>query len=322
VSIVVRTAGAPRGCARRIAGVSGTPKIAMVIVATLAAGLTLGLILAARPATAASPCGAPVPGQARVVVVIDDGEGGADHAVATCVVVPKGTTGSQLLARRAALVGAAAPTHAGSGLLCTIDSFPVSQCAETASGSYWANYAGVDGSWNYSSYNPFIRRVCDGDVEGWRYVVGGSGAAGDAQPRLDPATVRPVDAWGCSEPPLDPGAGGAQSASDPTTDGIAGSGAEGTDSASADTGPTNTGRSALADPNSSPEVASSGAADDTATGRSGSAAGAAVTAADVAGSATAAPSSAGTTSSWGAGFAVSLIVVLGAAALLRSRRRA
>ena len=254
-------------------------------------------------------------GQARVVVVVDDGEGGADHAVATCVVVPRGTTGAQLLARRAALVGAAVPGHAGSGLLCTIDSFPASQCAETGSGSYWANFSGTGGGWNYSSYNPFIRRVCDGDVEGWRYVVHGSGAAGDSQPRLDPASVRPTDAWGCSEPASNAAVGGVEPATDPGA--VSGAG-------STSSPPISPSTDVAADPAADPSLPADGSADGVAgTGRSTTrAAGAAVSGADTAESSASAAQDAGTTSLWGAVLAVVVIVGLGAAAALRSRRRA
>lgn len=160
--------------------------------------MILGSVLSASPASAATvgPCGAPVDGSVRVVVVVDDGVRGVS---VDCVVVARGTTGSQLLRQRAAQLGTAVPGHAGSGLLCTIDSFPDSGCAETSSGSYWANFSGQGGGWEYSNYNPFIRRVCDGDVEGWRYVLRGTGAAGDASPRVSPDAVRPVDARGCQD---------------------------------------------------------------------------------------------------------------------------
>ena len=153
-------------------------------------------LLGTTEASAASSCGGPVAGSARVVVVVDDGLG---QVSVECLLVSQGTTGSQLLRQRAAKLGTAVPGHAGSGLLCTIDSFPASGCAETAGGSYWANFSATGGSWDYSSYNPFIRRVCDGDVEGWRYVVRGSGAAGDAAPRIASDALRPEGARGCGD---------------------------------------------------------------------------------------------------------------------------
>lgn len=153
-------------------------------------------LLGTTEASAATSCGGPVAGSARVVVVVDDGLG---QVSVECLLVSQGTTGSQLLRQRAAKLGTAVPGHAGSGLLCTIDSFPASGCAETSGGSYWANFSASGGSWDYSNYNPFIRRVCDGDVEGWRYVVRGSGAAGDAAPRIAPDALRPEGARGCGD---------------------------------------------------------------------------------------------------------------------------
>ncbi len=288
--------------------------VPIVLAVFVVATSVLGLAVAQAPAASAASdlCGPPVIGQSRVVVVVDNGEGGADRAAATCVMVPQGAKGSQVLAARAAQLGTAAPSHAGSGLLCTIDSFPASQCAETGSGSYWANFSGTGGSWNYSNYNPFIRRVCDGDVEGWRYVVSGRGAAGDAQPRLDAAAVRPSDAWGCTEPTPSPAAGGG--AGDPgNTTGAAAS-------ATADHVTTAAGSAEPAADSAATDAGGTGftaGITSRATGIAGTA-GAAVTV-PAAGSAT---NSAGTTSWWGAGVAVMVIVVLGAAALLRSRRRA
>jgi len=170
--------------------------VASVSVLTFGA-LSVGALSVGALSASTSGCGAPSRGMARVIVIVDDG---IHDASITCVVVPRGTNGSRLLIARADQLGAAVPTHAGSGLLCTIDSFPSSGCAETAGGSYWANFSGTGGDWIYSEYNPFLRRVCDGDVEGWRYVVHGSGAAGDATPRVVAGSLTLSDAWGCDEP--------------------------------------------------------------------------------------------------------------------------
>ncbi|CAB4323546.1 MAG: hypothetical protein F2520_06370 [Actinobacteria bacterium] len=284
--------------------------LAMFVVVTSA----LGLAVAAAPAASAASdlCGPPVIGQARVVVVVDNGEGGAERALATCVMVPQGAKGAQVLAARAARLGTAAPSHAGSGLLCTIDSFPASQCAETGSGSYWANYSGTGGSWNYSSYNPFIRRVCDGDVEGWRYVVRGSGAAGDAQPRLDAAAVRPSDAWGCTEPTPSPAGSGAAGEPGSTTGAAV--------AVTADPVATVEGSAEHAADPAATEAAGAGSAPAGTTRSAGDAR--IATSADAAPATGGATNSAGTTSWLGAGLAIVVIVTLGAAALLRSRRRA
>jgi len=314
---------APRARTRALAASVAAAVAAAVtsVATTLAMAVVLvsagvGVMVATAPVASASPgsCGAPVPGQARVVVVVDDGEGGADHAAATCVLVPRGAKGAQVLAARAAQLGTAAPSHAGSGLLCTIDSFPASQCADTGSGSYWANFSGTDGSWDYSNYNPFIRRVCDGDVEGWRYVVRGSGAAGDAQPRLDASAVRPSDAWGCTEPSSAPAVNGG--AGDPGTPAARGAAATAADSPAAD-GP-------ASEPTVDPVATDSDSGSNSAaigTARAGTS-DATVLAAGAATNARAATNAAGASSWWGAGLAVVVIVALGAVAVFRSRRRA
>jgi hypothetical protein len=158
----------------------------------LGAVLTAGLIglgsVGGLPSAFADSCGDPVPsGSVRVVMVVDAGEASAG-ASSMCLVVPSGTTGSQLLARRAAELGMASPRYAGSGLLCAIDGFPATGCGDRTSGgfAYWAYFSGTSGAWNYGSYNPFIRRMADGDIEGWRYVSG-TGGAQDPPPRIAPS---------------------------------------------------------------------------------------------------------------------------------------
>lgn len=158
----------------------------------LGAVFTAGLIglgsVGGLPSAFADSCGGPVPsGSVRVVMVVDAGETSAG-ASSVCLVVPSGTTGSQLLARRAAELGMASPRYAGSGLLCSIDAFPATGCGDRTSGgfAYWAYFSGTSGAWNYGSYNPFIRRMADGDIEGWRYVSG-TGGAQDPPPRIAPS---------------------------------------------------------------------------------------------------------------------------------------
>lgn len=135
----------------------------------------------------ASSCAETMPaGQIRVVVVVDTGDGGGPSAA--CLVVPAGTTGSQALARRAAELGAESPRYAGSGLLCAIDGRPAPPaCGDRNAGGfeYWAYFNGSSGGWVYGTYNPFIRRLSDGDIEGWRYVQG-AGNGSDPPPRLAP----------------------------------------------------------------------------------------------------------------------------------------
>lgn len=138
----------------------------------------------APAAAAAVGCDGPVTvGNARVTVVVDPGEIGAPSSM--CLVVPAGTTGSQVLARRAVELGLAPPRYAGSGLLCALDAHPASGCGDRNGTGfrYWAYFNGTSGSWVYGSYNPFIRRVSDGDVEGWRFVDG-AGNGTDPPPRM------------------------------------------------------------------------------------------------------------------------------------------
>lgn len=168
---------------------------------------------AADAAGCSSPRGA---GEVRVVIVVDPGASGAPSSV--CMVVPEGTTGSQLLARRAAEIGAAAPRYASSGLLCAIDGYPSSGCGDRTAGgyAYWAYFAGGSGSWIYGNNNPFIKRLRDGDVEGWRFVDG-AGDGQDPPPRLGPAGLFPaVVVPRESEMPIDPAPTAAVDVGDPS----------------------------------------------------------------------------------------------------------
>jgi hypothetical protein len=156
------------------------------------AGVVPGGGSAVAPAEAATRCGGPVAeGQIRVAIVVDPGPG-AGGPSATCLVVARGTTGSQLLAERAAALGVARPRYADSGLLCAFDGYPATGCGErTADGyRYWAYFSGTSGSWVYGSGNPFLRRLADGDVEGWRFVDG-TGTGQDPPPRLSPSGLFP-----------------------------------------------------------------------------------------------------------------------------------
>jgi hypothetical protein len=172
---------------RRVAGPSRI-RVALVTAVLLCASIA-GVALDSGTAQASS-CGGPLgDGEIRVVIVVDPGDSGPGGPGATCMVVPAGTTGSQLLARRAAELGAATPRYGGSGLLCAIDGFPSSGCGEHSGGgfAYWAYFNGTGGSWSYGSYNPFIRRISDGDIEGWRFVDG-SGSGQDPPPRISPSS--------------------------------------------------------------------------------------------------------------------------------------
>lgn len=156
------------------------------IVATFLAVLmsVLGQVSRAEASSCSGPLAA---GEIRVVLVVDAIDLGGGSS-ATCLVVPAGTTGSQLLARRGAELGTGSPRYGSSGLLCAIDGQPTSGCGDRNAGgfAYWAYFAGSSGSWLYGSINPFTRRLSDGDIEGWRYVQG-AGNGQDPPPRIGPS---------------------------------------------------------------------------------------------------------------------------------------
>ena len=159
------------------------------IVAAVALLVPVALWISVPSAGAAVTCGGAVAeGQIRVVIVVDAGAAGTAGPRATCLVVARGTTGGQLLAERAAALGGSRPRYADSGLLCGIDGTPATGCGErTADGyRYWAYFSGTAGSWVYGSGNPFIRRLADGDIEGWRFVDG-TGTGQDPPPRIAPS---------------------------------------------------------------------------------------------------------------------------------------
>lgn len=200
---------------RRRFGAPGFRVARAGIAAVLAVGLVgLGSVGGMSSALADS-CGDPVlSGSVRVVMVVDPGET-SNGPSSVCLVVPSGTTGSQLLARRAAELGMSSPRYAGSGLLCAIDGFPATGCGDRTSGgfAYWAYFNGTSGAWNYGNYNPFIRRMADGDIEGWRYVSG-TGGAQDPPPRIAPSrslfpplAIVPVPALPAGDPGSVPASG-------------------------------------------------------------------------------------------------------------------
>ena len=196
---------------RQVAARVGMVMAAMVLAAGVA---VLTPPRGADAAGCSSPRGA---GEVRVVIVVDPGASGAPSSV--CMVVPEGTTGSQLLARRAAEIGAAAPRYASSGLLCAIDGHPSSGCGDRTAGgyAYWAYFAGGSGSWIYGNNNPFIKRLRDGDVEGWRFVDG-AGDGQDPPPRLGPTGLFPaVVAPNMSEMPIEPAPAAVADVGDPSS---------------------------------------------------------------------------------------------------------
>ena len=146
------------------------------------------LVGLADTASAAS-CSGPIrDGEIRVVLVVDSSDLGGSSS-ATCLVVPAGTNGSQLLARRGNELGTGSPRYGSSGLLCAIDGLPATGCGDRNSGGYgyWAYFFDDGGKWAYGSNNPFSKRLTDGAIEGWRFVVGGCGCGLDPSPRIGPS---------------------------------------------------------------------------------------------------------------------------------------
>jgi hypothetical protein len=160
----------------------------MAVCCVAAIALT-GVIVTTSGRAEASSCSGPVPdGEIRVVIVVDAVDFGGGSS-ATCLVVPTGTTGSQLLARRSAELGTGSARYGSSGLLCAIDGMPATGCGDHNAGGfdYWGYFSAPSGSWAYGNINPFTRRLSDGDIEGWRYVRGGKGSAQDPPPRIAPS---------------------------------------------------------------------------------------------------------------------------------------
>jgi hypothetical protein len=127
------------------------------------------------------------PVQIRIAVVVDfGGDPGAPTApVRTCVAVPDGATGADVLQARARQLGTPAPRYDSNGLLCANDGHPESGCGErTADGyRYWSYWQGGE-RWAYANVGPAGHRLHDGAVEGWRFLDGtGSGRPGDDPPR-------------------------------------------------------------------------------------------------------------------------------------------
>lgn len=189
---------------------AGPLLFAMVL--ALVAGAVL-IVSGASPARAATGCGGETPdGMVRVGIVVDFGTrpGAPAGPSVECLVLNGGSTGGDLLRERSSLLGTPRPRYAASGLLCGIDGNPSSGCGETTGGGYlyWSSWSGSGGDWVYTSGNPFTRRLSDGDIVGWRFVLGAGGpqdppprAAPDAN-RIFPSSPSP------SSPPTAPPAGG------------------------------------------------------------------------------------------------------------------
>jgi len=172
-----------------------------VVSVVLGALLAMVVVLSGTTAaSAAGSCSGPIAnGQIRVVIVVDPGDSGPRGPMATCLVVDAGTSGSQILAQRAAQIGLPSPRYAGSGLLCGLDGFPATACPVNNGGGaydYWAYFNGRGGTWSYGHDNPFVHRMVDGEIMGWRYTTGTQDDGSTPGPRLAPS--------GSLFPPLTP----------------------------------------------------------------------------------------------------------------------
>ena len=170
-------------------------RLAGLLACALLVGAVTGVV-AASPAAAAD---------SRAVVVIDTGSG-----VRTAVISFSGTiSGLQALQ-----LAASTETYgfAGQGLaVCRIDGVGHDATNGSCLGTtddprYWSYYRAPEGAagWSYSGSGAGATTVRDGDVEGWRFGVGGK-----------PPFRSFCDLVGCAPPPP-PAAGGATNA--PATD--------------------------------------------------------------------------------------------------------
>jgi hypothetical protein len=126
-----------------------------------------------------------------VAFVIDLGTGAP---VVGCVHVPSSDNGYYALAAFAQQENLAAPTYAGSGLLCSIGGTPATGCGTPGpNGQYyfWSYWTMTDGSgrWAYSDRGAFtpVGDAANGqDVEGWRFQNPGPDNATAPPPRSAP----------------------------------------------------------------------------------------------------------------------------------------
>ncbi|MGA8724722.1 MAG: hypothetical protein WB565_06750 [Acidimicrobiales bacterium] len=126
-----------------------------------------------------------------VAFVIDLGSGAP---VVGCVHVPPSDNGYYALAAFAQQENLAAPTYAGSGLLCSIGGIPATGCGTPGpNGHYyfWSYWNMTDGSgrWTYSDRGAFtpVGDAANGqDVEGWRFQNPGPDNSNAPPPRAAP----------------------------------------------------------------------------------------------------------------------------------------
>ncbi len=127
-----------------------------------------------------------------VAVVVDFGSGSSMSSVSKCVPVASNAHDSDALA---AAVGAGNVAYSSSGLLCSIDNYPVNgvqNCGQSVGSGdfdYWSYWHGSSGSWVYANDGPAEHSVASqaNDVEGWRFQVDQPDNSSDPPPGVAPS---------------------------------------------------------------------------------------------------------------------------------------
>lgn len=139
-------------------------------------------------------CAQAAAGELRIGIVVDvgteaDAPGGSDVA---CVVVPAGSTSADVLVAWSASRGRPL-RYAPSGLLCGVGGYPATGCGEPSPEGYryWSYWEGSAAGWSYSSGNPHVRPAREDRVEGWRFQAASGTGADDEPPRGPSSAVCP-----------------------------------------------------------------------------------------------------------------------------------
>ena len=127
-----------------------------------------------------------------VAVVVDFGSGSSISSVSKCVPVASNAHDSDALA---AAVGAGNVAYSNSGLLCSIDNYPVNgvqNCGQSVGSGefdYWSYWHGASGSWVYANDGPAEHSVASqgNDVEGWRFQIDQPANSSDPPPGVAPS---------------------------------------------------------------------------------------------------------------------------------------
>jgi hypothetical protein len=132
---------------------------AVVASATVVAGETAAAGMPARGASRPTIC---------VALVVDARSIGSDVST-SCAKLPKGASGVAVLQAGGHQVG-----FRSDGLLCTIDGLPKTGCAGINDSHYWAYFHRAPGStrWVYSSEGPASYQPVNDSTEGWVYDDG------------------------------------------------------------------------------------------------------------------------------------------------------